>query len=556
MVFERWRFIFCVVIDALCLLSIAAGGAAQTMDSAVAAAQSGHSTVTSPRQSSFFSTAAEESYSTYQLEGDGDLWPSCWASDGNLYTANGDGTAFSSATARYDMAVSVISGMPPHLRGTTIATDVGSNWSGKNYNRKPTGMLCIHGAIYLAFQNLSLNFYDSPAASIAKSTDHGKTWIWDKAAPMFGAPDDPGNPLAHKFTTVFFLDYGKDSNNAIDGYVYAYGLDNNWREQQALYLARVPDNKIQTRSAWEFYTGRDRHGDPTWSSDITRKAAVLTDNRTLYTNVLKKKDVPNQYVIAQGGVVYDAPLHRYLFASWSGTTHQIYDAPHPWGPWTHLLSTDFGPFKTSLNYGQYGTSIPSKFISADGKTLYLQSNIWYLGYTFALRRLYLDPYEPASPTNPRSDSNLALAPGTRAISKSTRFGSLCGLDCSDQLSSGVQGNEDDYDGELKATDWWGYVWPQPYHINRVIYEAGDMVPDGGWFSGNLRVQVRQNFHWADVSGVTISPSYPYTIEAGRHATYTFNLPDTWGDGVRIIGTPGGASHFTSISQLGVFYTSK
>ncbi|MEA2262397.1 MAG: hypothetical protein QOJ51_5222, partial [Acidobacteriaceae bacterium] len=48
--------------------------------------------------------------------------------------------------------------MPPALSGHTIATHVGTNWSGPKYNRKPTGMLCTKGAIYLAFQNLSLNF--------------------------------------------------------------------------------------------------------------------------------------------------------------------------------------------------------------------------------------------------------------------------------------------------------------------------------------------------------------------------------------------------------------
>ena len=73
----------------------------------------------------FFATAAEESFSTYQLESDGDLWPSCWADDDNLYTANGDGKAFTHAASRYDMAVNVIRGMPPSLTGSTIATDVG-----------------------------------------------------------------------------------------------------------------------------------------------------------------------------------------------------------------------------------------------------------------------------------------------------------------------------------------------------------------------------------------------------------------------------------------------
>lgn len=513
-------------------------------------------TVTPP-ESTFFATAAEEAYSTYQLPGDGDLWPSCWADDDNLYAANGDGTAFTSSTSRYDMAVSVISGMPTALSGKTVATDVGTNFSGANYNRKPTGMLCIGGALYLAYQNLSKDFYDSPAASIAKSSDHGATWTWDSSAPMFGTPGDPGNALAHKFTTIFFLDYGKNSANAIDGYVYAYGLDNNWRSQQALYLARVPNDKVQTRSAWEFYTGRDGSGNPTWSGDITQKTAVLTDTRLLYPVKFATTNCPAaQPVIAQGGVTYDAPLHRYIFSSWACATHEFYEAPNPWGPWSHFLSDDFGSLKTPLNYGQYGTSIPSKFISADGKTLYVQSNIFDLAYTFALRRLYVQPYAPTSPANALSTANLALAPGTRAVSKSTHFGTLCGLSCSDLLNSGnASGSEDDFDEESKPVDWWGYTWPQSYNINQVVYETGTMFPDGGWYASNLRVQVRQNFQWVDVAGATVSPAYPYSNQAGSNTAYTFSFPAVVGDGVRIIGTPGGNSHFTSIAQLSVYYAS-
>src|SRR5260370_10880362 len=72
-----------------------------------------------PPQSTFFATAQEESYSTYQLPGDGDLWPSCWADDDNLYTANGDGTAFSNSLDRFDMAVSPVSGLAPHPNPAT-----------------------------------------------------------------------------------------------------------------------------------------------------------------------------------------------------------------------------------------------------------------------------------------------------------------------------------------------------------------------------------------------------------------------------------------------------
>ena len=90
---------------------------------------------------------------------------------------------------------------------------------------------------------------------------------------------------------------------------------------------------------------------------------------------------------------------------------------------------------------------------------------------------------------------------------------------------------------MKTSDWWGYIWPQIYNINQVVYTTGTMFPNGGWYEAKLRVQVRRSFEWVDVPGVTVTPSYPNTADAGSFTTYTFNLPNTWGDGVRIIGQP-------------------
>lgn len=341
----------------------------------------------SPAPSKFFASGVEESYSSYQMRGDGDLWPSCWADDDNLYTANGDGSAFRDTRERPDMQVSRISGMPPGLIGTALADNVGTNWSGPGFNRKPTGMLCAQSAIYLAFQNLdSVGFNSAPAASIAKSTDHGLTWHWDSSAPMFG-----GNGKPAWFTTIFFLDFGKDSEHAIDRYVYAYGLDNNWRSQEALYLGRVRASRVQTRSAWKFFAGSDSKGNPIWTSNIAEKRPVLLDRRQVGMESLGSKCPASDSVVAQGGVVYDEPLKRYLFTSWSCSTHEFYEAAAPWGPWRHLLSHDFGGEQAAYNRGQYGTTVPSKFISADGTKFLLQSNVCCSGdsYTFSLRGVQL-----------------------------------------------------------------------------------------------------------------------------------------------------------------------
>src|SRR6185312_16945721 len=105
-----------------------------------------------------------------------DLWVNCWSDDDAVYTANGDGVGFH--TEHGDVVVSRVDGRPDDpqdpLRGTTLATseNVGPNWigAGEFYNRKPTGMLCVNGEIYLALQDLATEtFSDAPNATIVRS---------------------------------------------------------------------------------------------------------------------------------------------------------------------------------------------------------------------------------------------------------------------------------------------------------------------------------------------------------------------------------------------------
>jgi hypothetical protein len=325
--------------------------------------------------------------------GDGDLWPNCWGADDNIYTAHGDGMGFGNEFA--DIGADVISGQPDGLSGVTTALgdEVGQVWTGINFTRKPTGIACVGGSLYLAVQDLRKDFNEAPAASISRSDDGGKTWSWDESAPMF----DDG-----VFTTIMFLDYGKDYAEAPADYVYAYGLDGNWRDSfddsapdpEDLYLARVPKGSVQERSAWEFSTGPD-----TWSSDIADRVAVLHDDRRLYPGTSDGGTVGahDLSVISQGGVVYDKPLDRYLYTSWTELTFEFYESPTPWGPWNLFLSRDFGPYPwTSAAHGGYGATLPSKFISGDGRTLWLQSNVCPCApagmsvYDFSLRKVELD----------------------------------------------------------------------------------------------------------------------------------------------------------------------
>ncbi|MFI7068088.1 hypothetical protein ACIBL3_44350 [Kribbella sp. NPDC050124] len=520
-------------------------------------------TAGAPPESTFFSTVGIDAGATVGAPaiGDdkdhGDLWPNCWSNDDHVYAAYGDGIGFGATPS--DIGVTRIAGQPGNLAGTQLAIGdrVGKVWTA-NHTRKPTGMVCVGGALYLAVQDLAYDFDDAPAATIAKSTDKGWTWTYDQSAPMFGGS---------KFTTIFFLDYGKDNVNSPDGFVYAYGLDNNWRDSFSnrvpdpvdLWLAKVPANSIQNRSTWQWYAGSDANGVPRWSTDFNARVATLHDDRHIYQNVGTAGRVRNLTTLSQGGVVYNKPLNRYIYTSWTEYTFEFYESPTPWGPWQRFTPKDFGGYPwTHAKHGGYATTIPSKYISADGRNMWLQSNVCPCGggmndrwaYTFSLRKMSLTPSVPTTPDNGLDGTrNLAREPGTVPIERATHFGQS-------SYNDGVRAqNEDDWNDERKPLSWWGYTWPRTYNLNKVVYTTGTIFGDGGWFASAPKIQVRRNGAWTDVTGQSVTPSYPAGSAAGTNRTYVFTFDLTSGDGVRVIGTPGGAQTFTSIGELEVYHGS-
>src|SRR5215218_647864 len=100
---------------------------------------------------------------------DGDLWPTCWADDDAIYAANGDGSGFGYEFS--DIVVNRIDGGLDELTGEALAVGdaVGQVWSGEGFTRKPTGMACVDGDLYLAVQDLRTDFNEAPAATIAVS---------------------------------------------------------------------------------------------------------------------------------------------------------------------------------------------------------------------------------------------------------------------------------------------------------------------------------------------------------------------------------------------------
>ncbi|MBO0864380.1 MAG: hypothetical protein J2P16_04825 [Mycobacterium sp.] len=318
---------------------------------------------------------------TYRNSG-GDVWSSTWADDGNLYSISDDTGGWNSA-CNSNFAVNMESGDDPlHLVGHTVncMSDYGfAGFSQPNgYNWKAESIISIDGTLYASIGNM---IYDCCGhrqfienSTLIKSTDHGKTWT-PSETQNYDRPMFPYRGFA-----PFFIQYGQDDNPAstadgADQYVYAISNDGYYNNGDETILGRVPRDKIGRLDGadWQFYRGGPGLQDSSWGS-IDQAKSLL--------------DVP--FHIGSAQVQYDAPLHKYLYIPWywaytidsSGvyrpnyaeSTWNAYEAPTPWGPWQRFKSHQFtadAPDVGTYGQGWYGPIVAPKFISPDGRQLYV-----------------------------------------------------------------------------------------------------------------------------------------------------------------------------------------
>ncbi|MEW6570094.1 MAG: hypothetical protein AB1390_02795 [Nitrospirota bacterium] len=291
-----------------------------------------------------------------------DLWPMTWAVDDKLYTSWGDGVGFGATnyieqwgSDRVSLGFARIEGSPTDFKATNV-------WGGKNaehsasFGGKCAGLLSVDGVLY-AWINVQNG--NPPDIKLGWSEDYGAHWqlsTWEFS----------------KYGTFFpstFLNFGKDYAGARDENVYVYG--GKWIYAQGagedVFLASVNKNRIKDRTAYEFFKGMDASGNPMWASNINERRPVFTDPNGVGNSGLAH-------------VVYNPGIKRYLLTAGHRSPRSdsvdneigrlgIFDAPEPWGPWTTVAYYE--------NWGGFGKgpalgyAIPTKWISADGKTIWV-----------------------------------------------------------------------------------------------------------------------------------------------------------------------------------------
>jgi hypothetical protein len=232
-----------------------------------------------------------------------------------------------------------------------------------------------------------------PMPGFQISRDLGKTWDPSPLSPdkpLFPEPAKYLGPV--KMGAPHFVDFGKNMQHSPDGKAYLLGMgaeqndpqprpclklgapgqppelnpgctndfahaNLSWISADQVYLARVKPSPatINDLKAYEFFAGRDASGKPVWTADFARIKPLIEWNN--HMGCVTATYVPG--------------LKKYLMCITDGwptvskMTSYILEAEVLTGRWRMVAyMKDFGEQAYFLNF-------PSKFISEDGRTLWL-----------------------------------------------------------------------------------------------------------------------------------------------------------------------------------------
>ena len=298
-----------------------------------------------------------------------DIWPCTWALDDALYCAWGDGGGFqgTDGIGRVSLGFARVTGSP---RSSEPSSFQGRNLWGMppyadyraTFGGKVGSLVAVDGVIYGAGSLWTRQNAKDPVATWEAGTLERLIWSYDLGRTWQVAPWAPGDDLGS------FLQFGRDRANAPGGYVYGYFSRPN--DPTHVYLKRIAASELQLaatrRPHPQYLAFVSRSGDSiSWSARPTDAIPVFADVRNAVGPV----------------VVYDAPLGRYLLTIGHDPSGQprdmapgelgMFEAPHPWGPWSTVYYADsWGGFPASTRGDYLGLTFPVKWISTDGRVLW------------------------------------------------------------------------------------------------------------------------------------------------------------------------------------------
>ena len=336
----------------------------------------------------------------------GDNWPIAWVDDTLQITAFCDGRGFSKDAPSLSLGFATVLGDPPSFRAENIKSDADTPQGGGPKGIKASDMIIVDGILYMFVRNYKPPGSDDFTNSrLACSINLGVNWTWADwhFSDTFGCPA--------------FVQFGKDYEGARDDYLYvaSQANDSAYSYSPNIVMARVKKDSVMDRSRYLFFSGLDENGQPIWSQDISKRKPIFTDSKGTQRIAM----------------TYNAPLNRYILAtshlSGKEATHTaalgIFEAPEPWGPWSTVYYDDHWSVQNGKDCRTYHHRFPPKWISADGKTMWLLYSGLDCGlYSFCVKKATLDVADVNSPDT-RSEAGVT---GTFSIVAVDPESGVCG----------------------------------------------------------------------------------------------------------------------------------
>jgi len=441
-----------------------------------------------------------------------DTWYPSWASDDRLYSPFTDGavngvrsgsgynfTKLHAPTTGY----AVIEGADPMaLKITRVGVIKHEPYPyGGQY---PCGSLVHNGVWYYGTYTLDWhkNPWDvmGPFPGFNISMDLGNTWLPATRTaldPLFGESAKDGRPVRMwkmsgkyeaseykkgtqgarvRIGAPHFVDFGKNMEHSPDGkaYLVAHGATragsyNSWAAGDQVYLLRVTPSPetMNDPSAYEFYGGRDVAGRPVWTGNFGRIKPLLEWND--HMGIVTATYVP--------------PLKKYILCVTDGRGPKTngngpYDtyfleAPDLAGPW--MLRSYLKAFGEQA----YFANVPSKFISPDGKTLWVSySHGWShkkpsppgSRYAWCLQEMrFAEPGEEIrTPPNPlKSGVNVALNAKATASTSHPGYSPAGAVD--GKVGGYPRNIKEEWASHKESKGaWLKLTWDTPQTVDRVL----------------------------------------------------------------------------------------
>jgi hypothetical protein len=306
----------------------------------------------------------------------GDTYYNCRADDGITYLTSNDtqGWQQNNYPPQHGSAISLVKFTNERpLAGITVnpLTAYGPNSIGTSddqRSQKSSGLFCMAGDIYMAIGRQrnqatggmgSAIAYTQTAGQVIFSADKGVSWNNFQSPTSFAPNGNPTTPpRASMFgvtptnmgSATFVLYCGDDGTlgywdrcNRHDNaaaYVYLLANEGYWDSGSAMFLARVPRARLRSLkgSDYQFYVGGDGTLDSSWTSAQRGAKPVISDKGRLGEPSVQFIPALNRYLLLtfsypEGLAVANRHSEHTLWCA--------YEAPHPWGPWTLINSTEW-----------------------------------------------------------------------------------------------------------------------------------------------------------------------------------------------------------------------